>query len=63
MKKITFLVIISFLLNYLTSAQVLYTENFDNLTVGDVSTDILGQSAWQGGGGTLDTNQARRRVA
>lgn len=49
MKKTTFLIITSFFVNYLTSAQVLYNENFDNLTIGNVSTDILGQSSGQGG--------------
>lgn len=32
-----------------TSAQVLYTENFDNLTLGNVGTDFTGATPGQGG--------------
>ncbi len=34
--------------NFVT-AQVLYSENFDNLTVGDLSTDLSGNTPGQGG--------------
>ena len=37
----------------LTTAQVLYSENFDNLTLGNVGTDFTGVTAGQGGWYTL----------
>ncbi len=33
----------------LTTAQVLYSENFDNLTLGNVGTDFTGTTPGQGG--------------
>src|SRR5690606_19967044 len=37
------------LLTNFVTAQVLYSENFDNLTVGDLSTDLTGATPGQGG--------------
>ena len=37
----------------LTTAQVLYSENFDNLTLGNVGTDFIGTTPGQGGWYTL----------
>src|SRR5690606_5501171 len=37
------------LVAHLTTAQVLYTEDFDNLTIGDLSTDPTGATPGQGG--------------
>src|SRR5690606_19874297 len=39
----------AFLAANLASAQVLYSENFDNLTIGDLSTDLTGLTPGQGG--------------
>lgn len=36
-----------------TSAQVLYSENFDNLTLGNVGADFTGATPGQGGWYTL----------
>lgn len=43
MKKITFLTFISFLLFNSVNAQVLYSENFETYTVGNLFTDIGGK--------------------
>lgn len=47
-KKIKFTIGIV-LLSICTQAQVLYHETFDNFTLGDVATDIFGQTSGQGG--------------
>src|SRR5690606_37463494 len=39
----------------LTSAQVLWSENFDNLTLGNINSDFTGQTAGQGGWYTLSS--------
>lgn len=44
-----------FLISFLSSAQVLYTENFDGLNVGDVGTDITGTNLGQGSFFTIAT--------
>src|SRR5690554_825063 len=46
--KIFYLVAVIFAAHF-ANAQVLYTENFDNLTVGDLSTDPTGNTPGQGG--------------
>src|SRR5690606_37533735 len=43
------LIAAGFLLTQLCSAQVLFTENFENYTLGDVATDRYGQTPGQGG--------------
>src|SRR5690606_38046339 len=43
------LLTISFLCFYGLTAQVLYTENFENFTIGNVSTSANGQTVGQGG--------------
>jgi hypothetical protein len=50
--KIFYLVAVIFAA-YFANAQVLYTENFDNLTVGDLSTDPTGNTPGQGGWYTI----------
>ena len=47
------LIAAGFLLTQLCSAQVLFTETFDNFTLGDIATDIFGQTPGQGGWYTL----------
>jgi len=42
----------AFLLAHFATAQVLYSEDFDNLTVGDLSTDPSGNTPGQGGWNT-----------
>ena len=42
----------------LTTAQVLYSENFDNLTLGNVGTDFTGNTPGQGGWYTLSNTVA-----
>lgn len=49
MKKTTFLVIIALLLFNTVNAQVLYDEDFDNFQLGNLSTDLTGQTSGQGG--------------
>lgn len=49
MKKITFLIFIAILSFNSIDAQVLYDENFDNLQLGDLSTDLTGATPGQGG--------------
>ena len=51
-KKIQFIISIA-LLSIGTQAQVLYHETFDNFTLGDIATDIFGQTSGQGGWYTL----------
>src|SRR5690554_1798073 len=53
MKKYLLYLTTAFLTVHLAAAQVLYTEDFDNLTVGNVGTDITGQTLGQGGWYTL----------
>ena len=53
MKKNTLLTLICVSITHLASAQVLYSENFDNLTVGNVSTDLTGQTSGQGNWHTI----------
>jgi len=59
MKKILFTITL-FVYSCCISAQVLYNENFDNYTLGDVATDVSGQTPGQGGWhtvfGSLNTN-------
>ncbi|WCM41154.1 T9SS type A sorting domain-containing protein [Flavobacterium sp. CBA20B-1] len=59
MKKILFTIIL-FVYSCYIAAQVLYTENFDNYTLGNVATDFSGQTPGQGGWhtlfGSLNTN-------
>lgn len=38
-----------FIYSQLLTAQVLYSENFDNLTIGNLTTDFTGQTPGQGG--------------
>jgi len=49
MKKITFLVFVSFLMYHDIDAQVLYNETFDNYTIGNLGTDPSGAVPGQGG--------------
>src|SRR5690554_1887087 len=53
MKKYLLYLTATFLTAHLAAAQVLYTEDFDNLTVGNVGTDITGQTPGQAGWYTL----------
>ncbi|UUV22284.1 T9SS type A sorting domain-containing protein [Paenimyroides aestuarii] len=59
MKKILFTIIL-FVYSCYIDAQVLYNENFDNYTLGNVATDFSGQTPGQGGWhtlfGSLNTN-------
>jgi len=48
MKKQFLLILISFLFNQILFAQVLYHESFDNLTLGDITTDPSGVNPGQG---------------
>lgn len=52
MKRILFTATL-FVYNCCINAQVLYNENFDNYTLGDVATDFYGQTPGQGGWRTL----------
>ncbi|UUV22472.1 T9SS type A sorting domain-containing protein [Paenimyroides aestuarii] len=56
-KKLLFAATLAMCNNFLT-AQVLYSENFDNLTVGDVSTDLTGQTPGQGNWYTIYDNSS-----
>ncbi|UUV22468.1 T9SS type A sorting domain-containing protein [Paenimyroides aestuarii] len=47
-KKLLFAATFAMCSNFLT-AQVLYSENFDNLTIGNLTTDFTGQTPGQGG--------------
>ncbi len=49
MKKIIFLVFVSFLMHHDIDAQVLYNETFDNYTLGNLGTDPSGAVPGQGG--------------
>src|SRR5690554_1471248 len=49
MKKYLLYLTTAFLTAHLAAAQVLYTEDFDNLTVGNIGTDITGTIPGQGG--------------
>jgi len=49
MKKITFLVFVSFLMYHDIDAQVVYNETFDNYTTGNLGTDPSGAVPGQGG--------------
>ncbi len=49
MKKITFLVFVSFLMYHNADAQVLYNETFDNYTIGNLGNDPSGAVPGQGG--------------
>src|SRR5690554_2346055 len=53
MKKYLLYLTTAFLTAHFAVAQVLYTEDFDNLTVGNVGTDITGQTPGQGGWYTI----------
>lgn len=57
--KQTLLLLLVFIASYLpTRAQVLITENFNALTIGNVSSDITGATAGQNGWYTYSTNGA-----
>src|SRR5690606_41532060 len=49
MKKYLLYLTATFLTAHFADAQVLYTENFNNLSVGNVGTDITGTIPGQGG--------------
>src|SRR5690606_3916740 len=49
MKTKIYYIIASFLVVQLSTAQVLFSENFDNLAVGEVSTDPTGTTPGKGG--------------
>ncbi len=53
MKKQVLFVATLLFATQLTTAQVLYSENFDNLTLGNVGTDFTGATPGQGGWYTL----------
>jgi len=53
MKKYLLYLTATFLTAHFADAQVLYTEDFNNLSVGNVGTDITGQTLGQGGWYTL----------
>ncbi len=53
MKKQVLFVATLLFATQLTTAQVLYSENFDNLTLGNVGTDFTGATPGQGGWHTL----------
>src|SRR5690554_5817317 len=53
MKKYLLYLTATFLTAHFADAQVLYTEDFNNLSVGNVGTDITGQTPGQGGWYTL----------
>src|SRR5690606_26113816 len=48
MKKTVLLLATLLLTSHFATAQVLYSEDFDNLTLGDVGTDFTGTTAGQG---------------
>src|SRR5690554_8034288 len=48
MKKITFIAIVMFLLFNSVHAQVLWSENFESYTLGNVGTDVTGTVPGQG---------------
>ncbi|UUV22470.1 T9SS type A sorting domain-containing protein [Paenimyroides aestuarii] len=56
-KKLLLAATLAMCSNFLT-AQVLYSQNFDNLTVGDVSTDLTGQTPGQGNWYTIYDNSS-----
>lgn len=59
MKTNIFFILTVLFATQLTSAQVLYSENFNNLTLGNVGTDDTGTVAGQGGWYTKsNTNSA-----
>ena len=66
MKKNTFLILSSLLISTLSNAQVVYSENFDNFTLGDVAADYFGQTPGQGGWytlkGTLNSSAANFQI-
>ena len=49
MKKKLFITVVLLLQTYFLSAQVLYTENFNNYTLGNLGTDVTGTIPGQGG--------------
>src|SRR5690606_11015867 len=49
MKKNVLFIAAFLCVSQLTTAQVLYSENFDNLTLGNVGTDFNGNTPGQGG--------------
>src|SRR5690606_37394551 len=53
MKKTVLFLATLLLTGYFGTAQVLYSENFDNLTLGDVGADFTGTTPGQGGWYTL----------
>lgn len=57
MKKYIILLFVALFATYYMKAQVLYSENFDNLTIGNVGTDVTGQTPGQGGWYTKGNNQ------
>lgn len=44
------------------NAQVLYTENFDNLTLGDLGTDVTGTTPGKGGWYTTGATNAQYAI-
>ena len=58
MKKIT-LILFTALTFYTANSQVLYDENFDNLAIGDISTDPTGIVPGKGGWYTTSVNKNR----
>jgi len=56
------LFIIPFLFLNTLTAQVLYTENFDSLTLGDLGTDVTGQTPGQGGWYTTGATNAQYAI-
>src|SRR5690554_551560 len=49
MKKQLFYTVLALLAAHFATAQVLWSENFDNLTVGNIGTDHTGNTPGQGG--------------
>lgn len=58
MKKTVLFLAILLLTGYFGTAQVLYSEDFDNLTLGNVGTDPTGQTPGQGGWHTRSYDQS-----
>src|SRR5690554_2813373 len=53
MKKQLLYTVLAFLAAHLTTSQVLFSEDFDNLGVGNIGTDHTGNTPGQGGWYTL----------
>ncbi|HEY5689204.1 MAG TPA: T9SS type A sorting domain-containing protein [Yeosuana sp.] len=56
MKKITLLLLLSIFFSFSIYAQVLQSENFDGLTIGDVNADLTGATPGQGGWYTFNNS-------